>query len=270
MSAVDHIRCQQCRTPNDPGALFCGRCGASLTGSIHGGVRRRQGRVTAAGVAMGFALFLILLATTFILGFIIYRTLELGEAVDPYVARSGTTASIVADASDNPGGGSDGSGSGGSDNPSSTAAAMLIRASAASASSVLKATTTSNFRPPNLLDGDLTTAWIEGEEGPGSGEWARFDFSEPVVLDHLEIANGYQKDDDRFFSHARVKSLKVEYSNGATQLVELLDTKDLQSVTTTHRATEWIKLTIVSVYPDYEWEDAALSEVRVYASPDEQ
>jgi hypothetical protein len=221
--------------------------------------------VTAAGVAMGFALFLILVGTVFILGFIVYRALALGETVDPYAGRSGTTASIVADSSDNPGG--SGAGTGGS---SSAPTATAIRAPAVSASSVLKATTTSNFRPPNLLDGDLTTAWIEGDKGPGAGEWARFDFFQPVVLDHLEIANGYQKDDDRFFSHARVKSLKVEYSNGATQLVELLDTKDLQSVTTARRATEWIKLTIVSVYPDYEWEDAALSEVRVYALPDEQ
>jgi hypothetical protein len=56
----------------------------------------------------------------------------------------------------------------------------------------------------------------------------------------------------------------VEYSNGITQLVDLLDTEDLQTVTTTRQAVEWVKLTIVSVYPDYEWEDAALSEVRIY------
>jgi len=110
MSAAGHIRCRECQTQNEPGALFCGRCGASLTGSIHGGARRRGGRVTAAGVAMGFALFLILLGTVFILGFIVYRALALGETVDPYAGRSGTTASIVADSSDNPGGGSAGSG----------------------------------------------------------------------------------------------------------------------------------------------------------------
>ncbi len=265
MSAASHIRCQECRTPNEPGALFCGRCGAALAGPMYGGVRRRQRRITAAGVAMGFALFLILLATTFVLGFIVYRGLDLGETAEPYAGRSGTTATIVTDSSGNPGGGSDGS-----DGSSSAAAAMVIRAPAASSSSVLKATTTSNFRAPNLFDDDLTTAWIEGEDGPGSGEWVRFEFSEPVVLDHLEIANGYQKDDDRFLSNARVKSLEVQYSNGATQLVELLDTKELQYVTTTHRATEWIKLTIVSVYPDYEWEDTALSEVRVYETLEEQ
>ena len=53
-------------------------------------------------------------------------------------------------------------------------------------------------------------------------------------------------------------------------MVELLDTKALQSITTTHRATEWIKLTIVSIYEDYEWADAALSEVRIYAVPNEE
>ncbi len=225
----------------------------------------RGSRVTPAGVAMGFALFLVLLATTFSLGFIVYRGLDLGKTVDPYAGRTGTTATIVTESSANPGGGGSNPGS-----SSSTKAAMLIRPRATSASSVLEPTATSNFRPPNLVDGDLTTAWSEGRKGPGTGEWVRFEFLEPVVVDHLEIANGYQKDDDRFFSAARVKSLKVEYSNGATQLVELLDTKDLQSVTTTHRATEWIKLTIVSVYPDYEWEDAALSEVRIYAVPNEQ
>jgi hypothetical protein len=214
---------------------------------------------------MGFALFLVLLATTFTLGFIVYRGLDLGKTVDPYAGRSGTTATIVTESSDNPGG--SGGSSGGS---SSTKTATVIRPRATSASSVLEPTATSNFRPPNLVDGDLTTAWCEGEEGPGTGEWVRFEFLEPVVVDHLEIANGYQKDDDRFFSTARIKSLELEYSNGATQLVELLDTKDLQSITTTRRATEWIRLTVVSVYPDYEWEDAALSEVRIYTVPNEQ
>ena len=46
---------------------------------------------------------------------------------------------------------------------------MVIRPTAASASSVLKATSTNNYRATNLLDGDLTTAWNEGAEGPGTG-----------------------------------------------------------------------------------------------------
>ncbi len=175
MSPAGYIRCRQCRTPNESGALFCGRCGASLGNSLTGGALRPRRRVTAAGVAMGFALFLILLATTFILGFIVYRALDLGATTDPYAGRTGTTATIVTESSDNPGG--SGSNSGGS---SSSKAAMIIRPRATSASSVLEPTATSNFRPPNLVDGDLTTAWCEGKEGAGTGEWVRFEFLEPV------------------------------------------------------------------------------------------
>jgi hypothetical protein len=264
MSPANHIRCRECRTPNEPGALFCSRCGASLTGSVPGGNLPRGRRVTAAGVAMGFALFLGLLIVTFTLGFIVYRGLGLGAEANPDAGRPGTTATIVTESSGNSGG------SGGNPGSSPSAStAMVLRPPAVSASSVLPPTTGSNFRPPNLIDGDITTAWSEGKDGPGTGEWVRFDFSEPVVVDHLEIANGYQKDDEWFSSTARVKSLKLEYSNGAAQLVELLDTKDLQAVAAARRATEWIKLTILSVYPDYDWDNATLSEVRVYVVPDE-
>ncbi len=47
-------------------------------------------------------------------------------------------------------------------------------------------------------------------------------------------------------------------------MVQLLDTQGLQVIKPAAKDTEWIKLTILSVYPTYKWEDAALSEVRVY------
>jgi hypothetical protein len=216
--------------------------------------------VTAAGAAMGFALLLVLLATVFTLGVVVYRTVKPAENVDPFAGMHGTTASTSTTSSE----GSSGAG----ESTSSTVPVVLLRPTGTAASSILKATTTDNYRATNLLDGDLTTAWNEGAKGPGLGEWVRFEFLEPVVIVRLEIANGYQKDDDRFLGNPRVKSLKIEYSNGATQLVELLDVKDFQSVDAVQRPAEWIKLTIVSVYPDYEWEDAALSEVRIYERAD--
>jgi hypothetical protein len=256
MSASSHVRCRECQVLNDPEALFCSRCGASINGPAYAGARRGRRRVTVAGTAMGLALVLILLATVFILGVIVYRVLQPGENIDPLAGLTGTTATTGTTLVE----GSSGSGA----STSSTLAATLVRPRAVSASSTLEATSTNNYRPTNLLDGDLTTAWNEGAEGPGVGQWVRFEFSEPLTLARMEIANGYQKDKERFQGNVRVKSLKVEYSNGITQLVDLLDTEDLQTVTTTRQAVEWVKLTIVSVYPDYEWEDAALSEVRIY------
>ena len=85
-----------------------------------------------------------------------------------------------------------------------------------------------------------------------------------MVLTRIEFLNGCQKDEERFYGHIRVRSLKLEYSGGYTQLVDLLDTMDAQAVTARSKATEWLKMTITGVYPDYIWEDAALSEVRLF------
>jgi hypothetical protein len=257
MIRVNHTRCPECRVLNEPGALFCSRCGASLVGTSFREAPRGRRRVTAAGAAMAFALFLLLLGAAFTLGVIVYRTVRPGETVATLTSVQATVATIgttVPATSANGGG-----------DTSTTTPALLIRPSAATASSVLKATNTINYGAANLLDGDLATAWNEGAEGPGIDEWVKFSFSSPIVPARIEIANGYQKDAERFQGNVRVKSLRLEYSNGATQVIELLDTEDYQSVTTVRAPTDWIKMTILSVYPDYVWEDAALSEVRIFA-----
>ena len=147
--------------------------------------------------------------------------------------------------------------------PPPTTSLVMIRPKATVSSSALKGTSTASYQATNLLDDDLTTAWVEGANGTGLGEWVRFEFAQPVVLDRLVIVNGFQKDDQRFSGNPRVKLVKVEYSSGATQLVELFDVKDLQIVIPTSEAVEWVKLMVVSVYSGESWEDTALSEVHL-------
>jgi hypothetical protein len=209
---------------------------------------------------MGIALLLVLAATVFALYTIVQWALEPEEVVIPYAGQSGTTATVGTTTTQKPGGNSA--------NTTSTLGGTLIRPMSVSASSALKATSTNNYRATNLLDGDLTTAWEEGAEGPGLGEWVLFEFSRQVVLTRVEVANGYQKDEDRFLGNPRVKAMEVAYSNGTTQLINLLDTEEFQSITPTRQPVEWVKLTIVSVYPGEEWDDTALSEVRIYARAD--
>ncbi len=215
----------------------------------------RRRRVTATSAALGVALFVLLLATVFALGAVVYRTTMTTEApsLDPLAGRPGTTATTMAQEGQSPG-----------STGTTQARGRPIRPQAASASSALKPTSTQDFRAPNLLDEDLATAWNEGVEGPGIGEWVRFDFLEPVSLTRIEILNGYQADDERFEGNIRVKQIKLEYSYGSTQIIDLHDSKEPQSITARSRPTEWLKLTILSVYPDYIWEDAALSEVRLF------
>jgi hypothetical protein len=63
----------------------------------------------------------------------------------------------------------------------------------------------------------------------------------------------------------RVKSLQVDYSDGTRQVVQLQDVQGLQVIEPAKTLkAQWIKLTILSLYPSYKWPQAAMSETRVY------
>ena len=206
---------------------------------------------------MALAMLLALAVTVFVLYTIVTRVLTPTETtVDPYAGVSGTVATLNTSATSGSNTGTTGGGTvGGS---------ILVRPHAATASSTLKATGIADFRPTNLLDGDLASAWNEGANGAGVGEWVRLEFDEVIPLARMEIANGYQRDAERFAGNVRVKNIELQYSGGATQVVQLLDAQGLQEIRPAVKSTEWIKLTILSVYPTYKWQDAALSELRVY------
>jgi hypothetical protein len=206
---------------------------------------------------MGLAILLGLAVAVFVLYTIIDRVLDPTTETTsaPGVGVSGTVATLVTSTTVPATNTTRGGNVGGS---------VLVRPQAATASSSLKATSITDFRPTNMLDGNLSSAWVEGAEGIGIGEWARFEFDAVIPLDRIEIANGYQKDDERFLGNSRVKTLEVEYSDGTEQVVELRDVQGLQAIQPEVQETQWIKLTILSVYADYTWDDTALSDVRVY------
>jgi hypothetical protein len=205
---------------------------------------------------MALALLLALAILVFVLYTIVTRVLAPTDTtLDPYAGISGTVATLQTSTT--------GSNTGTTGSGTATGA-ISVRPDSATASSSLKATTIANFQPANLLDGDLASAWNEGADGPGIGEWVRFDFVESIPLARVEIANGYQRDEQRFAGNARVKTLELTYSDGSTQLVQLLDAEGLQTIEPSVDETAQITFTIISVYPRYEWQDAALSEIRVY------
>jgi hypothetical protein len=205
---------------------------------------------------MAFALLLALAITVFVLYTIVTRVLSPTETtVDPNTGVSGTVATLQTSTTGDPNTGTTSGSIGGS---------ILVRPHAATASSTLKATSFTDFRATNLLDGNLASAWTEGADGNGVGEWVRLEFEEAVPLARIEIANGYQRDTERFSGDERVKNIELQYSDGTTQIVQLLDAQGLQVIKPKTPDTQWIKLTILSVYPLFKWEDAALSEVRIY------
>ena len=255
MAARDQDRCPQCGVPNDSGALFCGRCGASLNRPGYTG--RRRGRVSVAGVTMALAGLIALAIAVLVLYVIVSRALapSADTSVTAYNGAGGTLATLATSSTTAPRTTTTGGVARGS---------ILSRPHAATASSSLSSTSITDYRPPNLLDGDTSTAWVEGAKGTGTGQWVKLAFDNPVPLARIEIANGFQADDARFSGFVRVKSLELDYSDGTKQVVQLQDAQGLQVVEPAVPKTQWIKLVILSVYPTYQWAQAALSEVRVY------
>lgn len=123
------------------------------------------------------------------------------------------------------------------------------------------------FGPENLLDNDPATAWAEGADNAGQGEWVELTFPAPTRLARLVIRNGFQ-DPTWFDKYNRVKTLEIVFSDGTRQRAELADTRDEQSIDLGGRSSVWLRLVIVDVYkclPFYNPRTTCLSEVRVEA-----
>src|SRR5207237_3777981 len=63
----------------------------------------------------------------------------------------------------------------------------------ASASSVRLALQANTYYAANAIDGQSTTAWIEGVDGPGLGEWIRFDFDREINVHRILLTRAYFK-----------------------------------------------------------------------------
>ena len=273
MAARNQIRCPQCGVPNDPGALFCSRCGASQNRPGYAGTR--SGRVSLAGATMALACLIGLAVTAFVLYTIVTRavapTARAATTTTVYSGSPGTMATLntsttVGATTSTTAGGITAKGS------------ILVRPQAATASSSLTPTNLNDFRPTNLLDGDVSTAWVEGARGTGAGQWVKFQFEQPITLARIEIANGYQKSaeffaeedvGDALLVQGALERFAVDYSDGSRQVIQLQDEQGLQAMdpkTNNNQpiTTQWIKFTVLAVYPAYKWPQAALSDIHVY------
>lgn len=89
------------------------------------------------------------------------------------------------------------------------------------ASSTLASDEPGKYAVENLVDRNLSTAWVEGMDGLGEGQWVQLDFGEETVLHGLRIADGYWKDWEIYRENARPTALLLEFSDGTRQEVRL-------------------------------------------------
>jgi hypothetical protein len=129
-----------------------------------------------------------------------------------------------------------------------------------SASSVRLAVQSNTYYPANAIDGKRSTAWIEGVDGPGLGEWIRFDFDREINLHRILIQPGYFKSQAIWAGNNRIQTLTAYFSNGTSRDLTFTDRMDSQKVDLGSVKTKWVKFVIKSVYYGTD-PDTAISEM---------
>lgn len=118
--------------------------------------------------------------------------------------------------------------------------------------------------PDLIMDGDTTTAWVEGVDGNGEGESITFTFGDLYAVSDIKIWNGYQKSEDLYYKNARPAELELEFSDGSTERISLQDTSSgFQEFVLERHVTSYVKVKIISTYEGSKYEDTVISEIEL-------
>lgn len=152
--------------------------------------------------------------------------------------------------------------------------AETIKRSSARASSSLQPYNTITYDVSNALDGNYTTAWQEGIEGTGIGQWIQFGFPRQEMLCGLAVKNGYAKSEELYKNNGKILSFYAEFSDGSGQEITF-DKYDVEEISPTYYVaegfnvylfeqpvmTESLKLTITDALKGEKYDDTGVSEV---------
>ena len=138
------------------------------------------------------------------------------------------------------------------------------------ASSTLKSQGSKNYKVDNLFDVDHKTAWVEGVKGHGIGEWIQVKNACYYLegyrcgIGAISILNGYVKSDKAWRENGRVKRLKV-YCNGKPKyILELQNSRSMQTFDVSISKGATIKFEILDVYPGTKFQDTVISEIGLW------
>ena len=138
-----------------------------------------------------------------------------------------------------------------------------------SASSHLPSDSYGQYFPYAAIDGSLETAWAEGVSGPGIGEWIQLTFPGAIEIHAIDLAIGYDKNEDTFAKNNRLKQATLVFSNGERMTIDFEDARGLQQVSLPETLgstieADAVKVVIDAVYPGTKYDDTCLAEIEVY------
>jgi len=140
-----------------------------------------------------------------------------------------------------------------------------------SASSSLRRRGALRYDARQAHDGDLSTAWVEGRDGDGRGEFLEIviDAAEhkgdPLKLTALRIYNGYRKNRATWRENSRVKRMNLYVDEKAYAVVNLKDSYNYQTVALDpiqlKAGKTKLRFEIVTVFEGSKYSDTAITEI---------
>ena len=128
-----------------------------------------------------------------------------------------------------------------------------------------------SYEPQRINDGDVTTGWVEGVDGPGIGEYIELTYPAGIEFRSVWIVPGFCKREDLFYRNN--VPVELEFSSGENSV-----TVNLSSMTGDfYQAVEGkeflfpkglpcdgtLRVTIRNVLPGSEWDDTVISELKM-------
>ena len=140
-------------------------------------------------------------------------------------------------------------------------------------SSFLEPQANNEYYAENAHDLNYESAWAEGVEGYGVGEYLLYTFegASPRITE-IKIVNGYVKTEAAYKNNSRVKKLKVYYNDEVLGILNLKDIRGTQTFkfepigfsdrTNLANAKDWtLKFEIMDVYKGLKYQDVVISEI---------
>lgn len=121
-----------------------------------------------------------------------------------------------------------------------------------------------SYQPENMIDVNLSTAWVEGVDGYGIKETVKIFFNEDIRIKGLVIKNGYTRNISTWEKNSRVRYCTLYIKGKAKYELNLLNIRDFQAVhfaPIEFKKNEEITLVIEDVYPGTTYKDTAITEL---------
>jgi hypothetical protein len=156
---------------------------------------------------------------------------------------------------------------------SSAALILSLPSAAAKGLSVDHSTASSTFPDEEKVsydagrvsDSKLSTAWVEGEQGSGLGEWVQLDLGGTKEVHRVKVWGGMWYSRTYWDRSNRPKEIELAFSDGSTKTMTLDDEMRAQEIVLgSPKRTDSLRLKIKSVYPGSTWLDTPISEVQVF------